>query len=383
MRIITSFEKENVARRFSMYLQKMDIKNTIDVDIDDTTKKFSYQIWVHEEDKIDVAQKYLDEFHEKSNDPKYDVSLKEIMPIDDEAANTPIEEKQTKNIIKKGPSIRITSFILFVCIFIYLLNSFQEKKIREENPKLSVVLLTPMQKELLFDVSQVLIKEDEVIRKYNIDPTKDIKKQSQEAYSELEKIEKIPYWRGIYEVILRKKTNPNEEIKIKGILFEKIRKGQFWRLLSPCFLHKDLLHILFNMMWLWLLGKQIEQRLSRYKYLVLIVLVGVISNVFQYLMSGPNFLGYSGIIMGMVGFIWARQKNAPWEGYPLQKSVFLFLAVYVLLMFILSFFSFATQFVGFNLLSTNIANTAHIMGAIVGWGLGRLSFFSWSPHHER
>jgi GlpG protein len=61
----------------------------------------------------------------------------------------------------------------------------------------------------------------------------------------------------------------------------------------------------------------------------------------------------------------------------------MFLGIYVCLMFFLSFFSFMTQIVGLNLFAPNIANTAHIAGGVIGWILGRLPFFSWSPHHER
>jgi len=200
---------------------------------------------------------------------------------------------------------------------------------------------------------------------------------------ELSQIDKMPFWKGIYESILLKKGGENGGETASLPLFEKIKQGQVWRLFSPCILHKELLHLVFNMLWLWLLAKQIEQRLSRLKFILLILIVGIISNVAQYLMSGPYFLGFSGVIMGFVGFIWARQQVAPWEGYPLQKPVFLFLGIYVFLMFILSFFSFITQAIGFNLFGPNIANTAHISGAIVGWILGRFPFFSWRVHHER
>ena len=42
-------------------------------------------------------------------------------------------------------------------------------------------------------------------------------------------------------------------------LFEKIRQGELWRLFTPCILHRDFLHILFNMIWVWILVKQIEE----------------------------------------------------------------------------------------------------------------------------
>lgn len=378
MRIVTTFDKENLARRFSMFLQKQDIENSIDVDMDTETKKFTYEIWVYEEDKLSLAKSYLEDFLKNPKDPKFDVSLKELYPDEEKDSVNP----QLPPVKNKAYSYKITAFTLLVCIFVFIINIYQELDIRKDNPKITYVLLTPIQELLLFDVPYVLIKANEVIKKYQIDPTKDIFKQSPLAEEEIKKIDQMPYFRGFYDVIISKVEKEKKEVKISGPYFEKIRQGQVWRLFSPCILHKELLHLLFNMLWLWMLGKQIEQRLSKIKYILLMLIVGVISNVSQYLMSGPYFLGYSGVIMGMVGFIWARQQVAPWEGYPLQKAVLLFLAVYVLLMFVLSFFSFVTQAIGFNLLAPNIANTAHIAGAVVGYLLGRLPFFSWSVHHE-
>jgi len=64
---------------------------------------------------------------------------------------------------------------------------------------------------------------------------------------------------------------------LKAPFLEKIRQGEVWRLFSPVLLHGTWLHILFNMAWLWLLGRQIEQRLGILKYLIFSVIVGVIA----------------------------------------------------------------------------------------------------------
>ena len=130
------------------------------------------------------------------------------------------------------------------------------------------------------------------------------------------------------------------------------------------------------MAWLWILGRQLEQRLSLPKMFLMILIIGVLSNVVQYIMGGPIFLGFSGIVVGMVGFIWMRQKLAPWEGYPLQRPVILFIVVFVAAMLALELISLSLQFFHLVQLSANIANSAHIAGGIIGMLLARLRFFA-------
>jgi len=133
------------------------------------------------------------------------------------------------------------------------------------------------------------------------------------------------------------------------------------------------------MLWLWILGKQLETRMTKLRYILFVVIVGIVTNILQYLMGGPYFLGFSGVIMGMIGFIWMRQKIAPWEGYPLPKAAILFISIYVVAMLGLQVFSFFSQAFGGMVLAPNIGNTAHISGAVIGIILGKIPFFSWRP----
>lgn len=349
MRLIKIFKSEDEALRFSEYLKENSIENSKE-EIKDREGNISYQIWVHNEDLLDDANRYLEKF------------------LKNPSVYTPkvvVEDME----IKRRPIFRWTPFFLMVSVFLYFVNFSQVLKIKKENPNQKYVLLTPIQKALLYDIPHVLIDMDKLLKEYNIDLTKELKDQPKDVQEKLRQIEEKPVWRGIYFKFLEGKS-------YKGPLFEKIREGEVWRLFTPCVLHTGFLHILFNMLWLWLLGRQIEERISKFKFIVFILAVGIITNTCQYLMSGPYFLGFSGVIMGMVGFIWSRQRKAPWEGYPLQKVVFLFLAIYVLLMLFLSFFSFAAKALDINLLAPNIANTAHITGAISGWLFGKMPYFS-------
>ena len=161
-------------------------------------------------------------------------------------------------------------------------------------------------------------------------------------------------------------------------LIEKIRDGEFWRLFTPCLMHNDILHILFNMLWLIVLGKQLEQRLGIRRYLLLVLLTGIFSNTCQYLMSGSDFLGFSGVLCAMLAFIWIRQKIAPWEGYPLERSTIAFMMVFILAMSIIQIGSFFLENQYQISISPGIANTAHLSGAFIGICMACLPCFAWN-----
>ncbi len=151
----------------------------------------------------------------------------------------------------------------------------------------------------------------DVLRSLPLQNVTDEKSLPKDEQQKIDAAEALPYWRGIYDYFTQKKQEATP-------MFEKIRQGEVWRLFTPCLLHRGFLHILFNMAWLWILGKQIEERAGKLRLLVLIIITAVVSDVTQYLISGPFFLGFSGVVVGMAGFIWMRQRVAPWEGYPLS-----------------------------------------------------------------
>ncbi|HEY61720.1 MAG TPA: rhomboid family intramembrane serine protease [Anaerolineae bacterium] len=82
---------------------------------------------------------------------------------------------------------------------------------------------------------------------------------------------------------------------------EMIARGQFWRLLTPIFLHGSILHIGFNMYALYLFGPSLERYYGKSRFIVLYFLSGFAGNVFSMMFSTSPSLGSSTAIFGLLG----------------------------------------------------------------------------------
>ena len=78
--------------------------------------------------------------------------------------------------------------------------------------------------------------------------------------------------------------------------------GEWWRLFTAAFLHGSLLHIGFNMLVLWLVGRPLESILGHVRFVVLYLLAALGGSVASYTFSPLNTLsvGASGAIFGLM-----------------------------------------------------------------------------------
>jgi len=146
----------------------------------------------------------------------------------------------------------------------------------------------------------------------------------------------------------------------------EVMSGQVWRLLTPIFIHFGVLHIFFNLLWLRDLGNMIEQRQGTLHLALLVAVIGILSNLAQYgihlaplFTGGPFFGGMSGVVYGLVGYIWMRGKYDPACGLALHPAT-------VLMMVIWFFVCLAGLF-------GSVANMAHFAGLVMGLAWGYLA----------
>mgnify|MGYP000539533616 CR=1 FL=1 len=132
--------------------------------------------------------------------------------------------------------------------------------------------------------------------------------------------------------------------------------SHIWRLFTPALLHFSALHIIFNLLWWWYLGGQIEQKLSSTKLVVLFVLASSLPNLLQYFMTGPAFGGLSGVVYALVGYFWILGRYKPQSGLFLPPPYIAFMLLWLVAGF-------------FDLLGVPVANGAHLGGLLVGCGL--------------
>ena len=81
-----------------------------------------------------------------------------------------------------------------------------------------------------------------------------------------------------------------------------IKLGQYYRLLTGSFVHVELLHIIFNMYALKIIGEQVESFYGHFKFLIIYLISSVTGSLLSILLNGSiASIGASGAIFGLFG----------------------------------------------------------------------------------
>lgn len=138
-----------------------------------------------------------------------------------------------------------------------------------------------------------------------------------------------------------------------------IVQGEYWRLVTPIFIHSGLAHVLFNSFSLVLFGPALERMLGKSRFILLYLATGILANVATLLLKPLTYthVGSSGAIFGLFGVYLAivllRKDLMSRE----NTQVILTIAIIGVLM---------------TFLQPNINVTAHLFGLISGFVLGSM-----------
>ena len=142
-----------------------------------------------------------------------------------------------------------------------------------------------------------------------------------------------------------------------GTLPKTLTSGQIWRVLSPAFLHFGWMHLIFNLMWVWYFGRQVEALQGSRTMLLLLIVAGIGANIAQYLTGTVLFGGMSGVVYALLAHVWLMSRRVPQSGFFVPQ---------MLVVFMLGWMVFTMTGVADSVGFGNIANEAHLGGLLVG-----------------
>ncbi len=164
-----------------------------------------------------------------------------------------------------------------------------------------------------------------------------------------------------------------------GLKFVNIRAGEVWRLITPIFIHFGTMHLIFNMVIVFQLGRMVEGRYGAFRYGLIVLAIAAISNGVQGAvpvnwggisagMKADVLLvalgGMSGVCYGLFGLVWIKSILEPGRGFYLPQSSIVIMLGW--LFFCMS--PWSAQYLGFA-----VANWAHGIGLVMGMALAYLT----------
>lgn len=110
----------------------------------------------------------------------------------------------------------------------------------------------------------------------------------------------------IFALMVVKGANP---LGINGLLLylfganikEAVVGGEIFRLITSTFLHASLLHLLFNMYALYIIGNQLESYIGKIKFLIVYLVSAISGSLMSCVFTTGISVGASGAIFGLLG----------------------------------------------------------------------------------
>ena len=262
MRSLGQIDGRKPTERFVAYLLTLKIKTHIE-GIDGQADR--WEVWVRNEDQMSVARKELDAFLANPIDPRYDAAMKEATRLLDEeqrakqaaARNIRRVEMSRPNRLVGGRVPPLTLTLAILAAVVSLVSGFMQPR---ENNKWGQTV-----------INELSFVEPSALKSSNGDPAASLK------------------------------------------------RGELWRIITPIFMHGSMLHLAMNLMLLVSLGRLTERIQGTPKFALFVLMLAVFPNLLQglspeWMRGSPNFVGISGVVYGLFGYIWIRSTLHPEMG---------------------------------------------------------------------
>jgi len=130
-------------------------------------------------------------------------------------------------------------------------------------------------------------------------------------------------------------NSPGGSLFAKWLLYgPAVANGDWWRLITSAFLHANLIHIAFNMYFLWFVGSAVETALGGGRFLAVYLISGLAGSAgaLVFTPASPT-VGASGALFGILGaaVVLERQRN-----YVLGGSALALVVINLILSFSIS-----------------------------------------------
>lgn len=328
MRMIGSLDDAQQASRFAAFLLTEGIGSQIE------EEQGEWEVWIKDEDQLEKSKVFLESFRSDPNDAKYQAALASAESIKKEQER---KRREYQKNVKVGAGQVVQKKFPVTILLIVLSGIF--------------ALLTNFGK----------AKTSAAYRSFaytSVEPD-----QTEEIFKELGKNVNAP---------------STDTLELPRVRHASLFEGQFWRLVTPIFIHFGALHLVFNMIWLYQLGGSIENRYGSLYFLMLVIPIAVISNFVQCAVPEsvggsiaqviPSvglltfFGGMSGVVFGLLGFVWIKSTIDPASRLFIPQSTILFMLGYM-------FFCMSPWATG---IFANVANWAHGIGLMAGIAIAYL-----------
>lgn len=145
------------------------------------------------------------------------------------------------------------------------------------------------------------------------------------------------------------------------------------------FLHGGFFHILSNMLFLWVFGDNVEERMGRIKFLLMYLAAGIAGGLLQYVLSATSsipMIGASGAVSGVLGAYYVFFPH-----HKIKSIVFLFFVLttinipagfYLLYWFAIQFFQGIASLPTLSVETGGVAFFAHVGGFALGFIIAKL-----------